>query len=271
MKRCCVDFPSTLHKKTSQIARFFYVRELLSNPWVYIPTKIRSYPYFSPRLNVSILRNKTIHSSLLNLINMKLTKPFVLFVLMITFKFSSAQRFDVLGGFNISGFKHVLNGERQDATGNFNFHFGMGAFVPFNAKKYKDDLDSYGVFPSLLFMKRGVSKSTILGPSPANLKLTCVQLDLPVTYLAGAYGIGIGPYGSYAMSGKKKYRVGNGDKEKIDFSNELKRIDYGITVNLQLNIFKIKYDLGLANMGKGSNGSVKSRNFSLSLNIPIVE
>lgn len=202
---------------------------------------------------------------------MKLTKPFVLFTLLISFKFSNAQRLDVLGGFNISGFKHVLNDQRQDATGTFNFHFGLGVFVPFDAKKYKDDDGGSGVFPTLQLMKRGVSKSTILGPSDADFKLTCLQLNLPVTYLGGAYGIGLGPYASYALSGKKKYRTGSGNKVPVDFSNELKRVDYGMSVYLQLSVFKIQYELGLANLGKGSNGTVKSRNFSLSLNIPIVD
>jgi hypothetical protein len=202
---------------------------------------------------------------------MKQIKVLLLITSLIAFKVSTAQRLDITGGLNISGFKHTLNGQKQDATGNFNFHFGMGVFVPFDAKKYKEDEDGYGVFPTLLLMKRGVSKSTILGPSVADLKMTCAQLNLPVTYLAGAYGIGIGPYASYALSGKKKYRVGSGNKEKIDFSNELKRFDYGLVVDLQLSIFKLQYDLGLANLGKGSNGTVKSRNFSLSVNIPIVE
>ncbi|MBO9657995.1 MAG: outer membrane beta-barrel protein [Chitinophagaceae bacterium] len=202
---------------------------------------------------------------------MKHKKIYSLLVLLAAFHLSNAQRLDVLGGFNISGFKHTLNGQRQDATGNFNFHFGLGVFVPFDAKKYKDDDDAYGVLPTLTLMKRGVSKSTILGPSSADLKMTTVQLNLPLSYTGGAYGIGIGPYASYALSGKKKYRVGSGNKEKIDFSNELKRIDYGMSVNIQLSIFKIQYDLGLANMGKSSNGTVKSRNFCLSLNIPLVE
>ncbi|PZR20824.1 MAG: hypothetical protein DI535_29340 [Citrobacter freundii] len=202
---------------------------------------------------------------------MKLAKPFVLFALLIAFKFSHAQRLDVLGGFNISGFKHVLNDQRQDASGTFNLHFGLGVFVPFDAKQYKDDDGASGVFPTLQLMKRGVSKSTALGPSAADFKLTCLQLNLPVSYVGGAYGVGLGPFASYAMSGKKKYRVGSGNKERIDFSNELKRFDYGLSVFLQLSIFKIQYDLGLANMGKGSNGTVKSRNFCLGLNIPIVE
>lgn len=202
---------------------------------------------------------------------MKLRKLPALLTLLIAFNFSHAQRLDIIGGFNMSGYKHVLNGQKQDGTGNFNLHLGMGVFIPFDAKKYKEDDESYGFFPALLLMKRGVSKSTILGPSVADLKLTCVQLDLPLTYLGGSYGIGVGPYGSYALSGKKKYRVGNGIKETIDFSNELNRIDYGVTVNMYISIFKIKYDLGLANLGKGSNGTVKSRNFNLSLSIPIVD
>jgi hypothetical protein len=202
---------------------------------------------------------------------MKLKKLFTLIALLAAFQHSNAQRLDILGGVNSSGFKHMQNGQRQDATGNFNVHFGMGVFVPFDAKEYKEDGDTYGVFPTLTLMKRGASKSTILGPSIADFKLTTIQLNLPVTYLGGAYGIGIGPYAAYVLSGKKKYRVGNGNKEKIDFSNELKKLDYGVSLNLQLNIFKIQYDLGLANMGRGNNGTVKSRNFCLSLNIPLVD
>ncbi|MET0462978.1 MAG: outer membrane beta-barrel protein [Chitinophagaceae bacterium] len=201
---------------------------------------------------------------------MKLRKLCILLALLAAFQYSKAQRLDILGGVNSSGFKHTLNGQRQDASGNFNIHFGMGVFVPFNPKEYKDDGDTYGVLPTLTLMKRGASKSTILGPSVADFKLTTIQLNLPVTYLAGAYGIGVGPYAAYVLSGKKKYRVGNGNKEKIDFSNELKKIDCGVSINFQLNIFKIQYDLGLTNMGRGNNGTVKSRNFSLSLNIPIV-
>lgn len=202
---------------------------------------------------------------------MKPLKLCFLFALLAVCKFSDAQRLDVFGGFNMSGFKHVLNNQGQDATGRVNFHFGLGVFAPFHPKKYKEDSDAYGVFPALQLVKRGASKSTILGPSAADLKMSCIQFNLPLSYVAGAYGIGIGPYGSYAVSGKKKYRVGNGNKEKIDFSNELKRLDYGVSIDLKLSIFKIQYDLGLANLGKGSNGTVKSRNFSLSLNIPLVE
>ncbi|WP_222165154.1 outer membrane beta-barrel protein [Edaphocola aurantiacus] len=182
-----------------------------------------------------------------------------------------AQQIDIFGGINPSGIRHQIDGNRQDASGKIGYHFGLSVFVPFNAKKYDSDNGGYGFFPALQYIKKGTVKSTILGPSVADIKIGFLQLNLPLSYTSGMYGIGIGPYVGYAVSGQKKYRVGNGATEKIDFGNELKRIDYGIGIHMNISIFRIQYELGLANLATGNNGTAKTRSLSLSLDIPIMQ
>lgn len=195
----------------------------------------------------------------------------LLFSLVLVAGFCNAQRLDIFGGINSTGFNHKINGVRQDNSGNINVLFGMGVFVPFNPKSYKSSEDGNGLFPTLAFVKKGTSKSTVVGTTEADVKVNYLQLTLPLAYVGGNYGIGFGPYAAYAMSGSKKYRVGsNTGKQDLDFSKELNRLDYGLSINMTLSLFKLQYDLGLANIGTGVN-TVKTRSFSMSLNIPIVQ
>lgn len=197
-------------------------------------------------------------------------KSILLFTLLGSGKFSNAQRLDVFGGLNMSGFNHKISGTKQDNSGTVNFNVGMGVFVPFKPKDYKSSEDGSGFFPSLQFVNKGTSKSTIVSTTEADIKLGFLQLNLPLTYMGGNYGIGFGPYAAYAISGTKKFRTGsNTDKQNIDFANDIKRFDYGVSINMILGVFKIQYDLGLANIDAGVKGTVKTRNFSLGLEIPL--
>ncbi len=196
----------------------------------------------------------------------------LLFLLLTAGKFSNAQRLDVFGGVNLSGFNHQLAGKKQDNSGTVNFHGGLGVFVAFKPKAYEKSDDASGLFPSLQYIGKATSKSSVVNPSLADVKLGYLQLNLPLTYLAGSYGIGIGPYAAYAISGTKRFRAGsNTDKQSIDFNNDIKRMDYGLSLNMILSIFKLQYDLGLADIGMGTNGTVKTRNFSFTLEIPLVQ
>ena len=196
---------------------------------------------------------------------------FLLFLSFLAAGSAQAQRLDIFGGLNSSNFKHKIAGTGQDGTGTIGYHFGMAVFIPFDAKASSKDQDGSGIRPSLQYVRKGTSKSTILGPSVADVKLNYLQLDIPLSYTSGFGGVGIGPYAAYAMSGRKKYRVGNGNKEKIDFGNELKNLDFGVGINFKIAMFKIQYDLGLANLAKAANGTVKTRNLSVSFEIPLVE
>jgi len=186
---------------------------------------------------------------------------------------AKAQRLDILGGINMTGISHKTTQQKTDESGNLGYHVGLAVFVPFNAEKYKkdDDKEGYGLLPTLQYVKKGSSKNSVINNSAADIKLGFLQLNLPLAYTANNLDIGIGPYVAYALSGSKKYRVGNGEKEKIDFGNELGRMDYGVGIQFTLYMFKFQYDLGLANLAKGNDHTAKTRSFSVSLNIPLVE
>lgn len=182
-----------------------------------------------------------------------------------------AQRLDIFGGINPSGINHKIAGSRQQSGGTIGSHFGLSVFVPFNTKLYNDDNEGYGIFPALEYIKKGASKSYAINASAADIKLGYLQLNLPVYFTADMIGIGIGPYAAYALSGSKKFRAGGNGKEKIDFGSELKTTDYGICINMNLLIFKLQYDWGLANIATGAGNVAKTRSFGVSLDIPLVQ
>jgi hypothetical protein len=186
---------------------------------------------------------------------------------------AKAQRLDILGGVNLTGIKYKTAQPKTDESGNVGFHAGLAVFVPFNATKFKKDGDSegYGLIPTLQYVRKGSSKNSVINNSSADIKLGYLQLNLPLAYTANNIDIGVGPYIAYAMSGKKQYRVGNGAKEKIDFDNELGRVDYGVGIQFTLYMFKFQYDLGLANLAKGNGDKANTRSFSFGLNIPLVQ
>lgn len=185
----------------------------------------------------------------------------------------TAQRLDILGGVNLTGIKYKTAHTKTDESGNVGFHFGLAVFVPFNATKFKkdDDGEGYGLIPTLQYVRKGSSNNSVINNAAADIKLGFLQLNLPLAYTANNIDIGVGPYIAYAMSGKKQYRVGNGVKEKIDFDNELGRMDYGVGIQFTLYMFKFQYDLGLANLAKGNGDKANTRSFSFGLNIPLVQ
>jgi len=184
-----------------------------------------------------------------------------------------AQRLDILGGVNLTGIKYKTAQPKTDESGNVGFHAGLAVFVPFSATKFKKNGDSegYGLIPTLQYVRKGSSKNSVINNSAADIKLGYLQLNLPLAYTANNIDIGVGPYIAYAMSGSKKYRVGNGAKEKIDFDNEFGRMDYGVGIQFTVYMFKFQYDLGLANLAKGKGDKANTRSFSLGLNIPLVQ
>lgn len=203
----------------------------------------------------------------------KLQRAFTILLICLLGMTAQAQRLDLLGGINMTGITHQTSQEKTDESGTIGYHIGMAVFVPFNLQEYKkdDDKEGYGLLPTLQYVKKGSSKNSMINNAAADIKLSYLQLNLPLAYTSNNIDLGIGPYVAYAMSGTKKYRVGNGAKEKIDFGNDLERMDYGVGIQLNLYVFKFQYDLGLANLAKGNDHTAKTRSFSLSLNIPLVE
>ncbi|WP_379963353.1 outer membrane beta-barrel protein [Epilithonimonas sp. UC225_85] len=186
---------------------------------------------------------------------------------------AKAQRLDILGGVNLTGIKYKTAQPKIDESGNVGLHVGLAVFVPFSASKFKkdDEAEGYGLIPTLQYVKKGSSNNSVINNSAADIKLGFLQLNLPLAYTANNIDIGVGPYVAYAVSGNKKYRVGNGAKEKIDFDNELGRMDYGVGIQFTAYMFKFQYDLGLANLAKGNGDKANTRSISISLNIPLVQ
>lgn len=206
-----------------------------------------------------MIRNKTIPA-----------KRFALLLLLLpAFTFCHAQRLDLFGGLNSSGFNHKIAGTSQKNSGNINFHVGMGLFVPFQPKEYKKSEEGGGIFPRLQYVSKGTSKATIISSTSADVKVRYLQLNVPLSYVASLYGVGIGPYAAYAVSGWKKDRVGSAGKQNINFGSDLNRLDYGLSIDFEFSLFKLEYDFGIANIGTGIN-TVKTRNFEIGIRIPLV-
>lgn len=187
---------------------------------------------------------------------------------------SAQQRLDISGGISITNIHHELAGETQKTSGKFGVNAGLSLFFPFDVKNYKENVagemggSSLGLYPSLRYISKG-SAASIINASKADIKIRYIQLELPLILISNIVDMGAGPYASYALSGKKKYRVGNGSTEKIDFGNELKRVDYGASFYMSLWFFKFQYDLGLANIATSAGNLAKTRSFSATLNIPL--
>jgi hypothetical protein len=207
------------------------------------------------------------------MIRNKLTpaKKFALSLLLLpAVTFCHAQRIDIFGGLNSSSFNHKIAGSSQKNSGNFNFHMGLGVFVPFHPKEYKQSNEAGGIFPRLQYVSKGTSRATIISSTSADIKVRYLQLNVPVSYVSGSYGIGIGPYAAYAVSGWKKDRVGSAGKQNIHFGSDLNRLDYGVSIDFEFSLFKLQYDLGIANIGTGIN-TVKTRNFGIGIRIPLAD
>jgi hypothetical protein len=186
---------------------------------------------------------------------------------------SFAQQLDFFGGLSSTALPNRAPGQAKDGSGTIGYQFGLALFAPFHPKAFQKDAsgEGYGLYPALQYIRKGAAKSTMISGAAADVKINYLQLNLPLAFTSAGYGFGIGPYAALAMGGTKKFRVGGAGKEKINFSTDVKKLDYGLGIQIQLPMFRFQYDLGLANISKLSGYSTKTRSFSLSINIPLVE
>lgn len=189
---------------------------------------------------------------------------------------AAAQSLDVYGGIGFSGMRHIDHGERQESRMSTGYQLGVGLLLPLNKSYYKDKdgMEMTGVYPSLQFIKKGLRRNTLIDPIPSDFRLNYLQLTIPYYTRVGYFGIGVGPYAAVAMSGKTKYSSISGGDRSIKFGNgmadDLKRLDYGLSLSMGISLFYIQYDFGLANLGTGKYGSAKNRNFNVGLLIPLI-
>lgn len=173
--------------------------------------------------------------------------------------------------------RHQLNGESQDSKTSASYQLGAGVIYPLNKSYYKDKDGSEitGLYPSLQYIRKGIKKTTLIDPINSDIKLNELQLTVPFYTQAGSFGLGFGPYATLSLSGKAKYTAVTGGERKINFgsgsTNDLKALDYGLSLHFNISVFYFQYDYGFANLGSGKFGSAKNRNFNFGLFIPLVD
>jgi len=196
----------------------------------------------------------------------------------------SGMRFGIIGGFNLSNLliKDNDGTNSNDFKYKPGFHVGVTAEFPISK--------SVAFETGLLFSTKGFisnfkgTDNGVIFESKGSLNL--LYLDIPLTskayYNIGAskiYGV-FGPYIGIGLSGKSKSEaivngVTQSDEQDINWgsgnSNELKRLDYGLTVGagMELNSFLIglSYNLGLANISSTTDYGQKIKNKVLGLSI----
>jgi len=119
--------------------------------------------------------------------------------------------------------------------------------------------------------------------SSSEIKESVMSLDIPVNAVAkfptgsGNFFIGAGPYVGFALSGKRKGEIGEGDvkiERDLNFgsddTDDLKRTDFGVNflAGYQLtNGFQINagYGLGLTNLAPAPGDKAKNRVWSIGI------
>jgi opacity protein-like surface antigen len=136
--------------------------------------------------------------------------------------------------------------------------------------------------PEFLFSQRGGALKSELDSSLGGGKITQTEtlnyLQLPIN-LAYKFDLGneqklfpfAGVYLGYAMSGTQKIKSGNiSNSEDVKFGskeNESNAFDYGLNfgVGYQYSriIFRLQYNLGIANMSNVNNTTATNKNFAV--------
>lgn len=207
-----------------------------------------------------------------------------LFIAVLGISFTSslyAQTFGIKGGLNSA--KIILKENEEDLSEDFDpllgFHAGLTAEFPIN------NLFSFqtGALLSTKGMKFEELNSVVDITSKMNLLYLDIPLHLKANFgsseglniyaLAGPY-VGIGLVGKIKTEGKfmdEEYSNVDDIKFGSNEEDDLKRLDYGVSVGAGIELKKITigatYNLGLANLATDTNNGekVNHRVFQISL------
>lgn len=138
------------------------------------------------------------------------------------------------------------------------------------------------IIPELLFTQRGCKLSDEDEDSgvKATNTLTLNYLQLPIN-LAYKLDLGsgqqlfpfVGLYAGYGISGKMKVKAGSysasGDVEFGSKDDEVKPLDFGLNIGVGYQyssiLFKLQYNLGLANLDNEDDCTTKNKNLAISV------
>jgi hypothetical protein len=201
-------------------------------------------------------------------------------------KESFAQSFGVKAGLNLSNL--IVKDENDTYSDEYKmnpgFHAGVTAEFPIN------ELISFetGLQISTKGYKTGIKETYSEVTYEVNQKFNLIYLEIPLTAMASfnvggtkIYGV-FGPYIGMGISGKVKSEIKvtgmdtETDTETINWgtdadSDDLKRLDYGLTAGAGVNINSIRFGLifsfGLANISSYTDYGSKIKNRVLGISM----
>lgn len=192
----------------------------------------------------------------------------------------SQSRTIIFGGMDISNVKYILNGEKQDRTGNIGLHFGVTK--DYNLGKW------FSFQPTIFYMRKGEKNYDFedIDIYMSKTLIDYVGLSMPVTFniVPGdelRIYAGAGPYVSYAIGGHYKlYSIDDDSGTKLNFGSgdddDFKSLDvgYSIVAGTDIKTGKVglrgylQWDGGLTNINPARYpGTVKNKSFCVGLGI----
>lgn len=170
--------------------------------------------------------------------------------------------FGIRGGVNFAKQTVSSDGYSFSPKNNVGFNFGVSVDIPM--------LESLYLQSGLYYTVKGYK----LEEDGYTEKATPSYLELPILasyrYNFSDFTqlqINFGPYFAYGIAGKYKWDDGDGDEDYFD--DDTNKFDAGLAIGAGLtfgHIFVgVNYDLGLTNILKDSDGSLKNR--CLSINV----
>jgi len=182
--------------------------------------------------------------------------------------FAQGARFGITAGLNVSNQTSKMGS--VSTSEDWKAGFQAGVFMDYAISP------NLSLIPELLFAQRGYKMSTdILGETYSeNTTLNYLQLPINLAYkfdvsngqkLFPFAGIYLG----YALSGTSK---SGSESEKITLgsgADQMNALDYGVNLGLGYEysniVFKVQYNLGLANLANVDGVSVKNNNVAVTV------
>ncbi|SHM70113.1 porin family protein [Polaribacter sp. KT 15] len=141
--------------------------------------------------------------------------------------------------------------------------FNVGAVVEFEIT------DKFSIQPELIYSAQGAKLEE---ESDIDLTLKLDYLNVPVIakfYAAEGFSLEFGPQVGFLLSAKAKAKIG-GDSGETDIKDEFETVDFGLNFGAGYKLdsglnFSARYNLGLSNVAKESESSVKNSVFQISV------
>lgn len=142
--------------------------------------------------------------------------------------------------------------------------FNVGAVVEFEIS------DKFSIQPELIYSAQGAKLEE--EESDVDLTLKLDYLNVPVIakfYAAEGFSLEFGPQVGFLLSAKAKAKIG-GDSGETDIKDEFETVDFGLNFGAGYKLdsglnFSARYNLGLSNVAKESESSVKNSVFQISV------